>query len=864
MNTKTNMSLVQYAVLLSLLLVGCTQANRIPVLQNEDDEIILSNWKYRQVHSDVDSAAWADFDLTAVALSSEESKSYALNADYVDIDQLQTTQTGDVLLPEASVVSKTTQECAIIWGSSSKAKLWVNGTLIGEELKDGSLKYGRNVIAAELSKGENKFVLLLNCNEGNNQFNLKVSSLDYIRKYQLINGYNCFLTEHFLLSGDTLHFKTKEPFVEINNNSRLSIVAVNDSVVFSQQLTQGQQYQQLPVLKKGAYQCKLHLDDEVLSSYIYIEDVEINKSKTFFGISSLPAPDSIKEKLLIHKWRYRNLLRFAGLYGFDDYIDRKLTHLLFEYDHILYTFNSKSSWDNPGLHLGETLSPIDSIGESYMIYIPKSYNAEQAVPLILECPYILGRKARFFDSWRVADLDRIEYIKSLCDKYGFAYLWVGARVYDQYNLNPIVENSIFHVLETIQSSYNIDTNRIHAYGSCSGGLLAMLLTTRFPHYFAGLAVEGPELSYVLGSQSYPELWTERNSVPQHLGNLLNTPTLLLSSGNDTKTSHLANELIVDWLSGNGGLSELDDMENPTKNQKLSLLNENRNMSKIFNFLSTKSKERTQQVNFSTYQLKYGRSEWFTINSFEDYGKIAKVTGSYNPHKKRLSLQTENVGSLVLHTQDLPVEDFRDHVEIRINDQLVSDSHLEEDSVLINLLAPSTTSLHKTGQIEGPLNHCFASPFLLVEDNSMLPDSLKISPAIADNWQSNYFGSCMQRKPQEVSSSDPMNYNLVVCLHPGEHPLDSIIQRLPVQITQEFISIDNDTIWGKNLSFELIYPNPVNPEKYIVLLGVNSKRYDPSIFHDLPLKGWYDFAIYRSNHTKPMRCGYFDGSWHMPR
>ena len=61
-----------------------------------------------------------------------------------------------------------------------------------------------------------------------------------------------------------------------------------------------------------------------------------------------------------------------------------------------------------------------------------------------------------------------------------------------------------------------------------------------------------------------------------------------------------------------------------------------------------------------------------------------------------------------------------------------------------------------------------------------------------------------------------------------------------------------------------YPNPLNIERYIVIIGTNNLDYFQLCEKDLSLKSWYDFSIwkhYGSNRYRLLDAGYFDLFWH---
>src|SRR5690606_40807299 len=111
----------------------------------------------------------------------------------------------------------------------------------------------------------------------------------------------------------------------------------------------------------------------------------------------------------------------------------------------------------------------------------------------------------------------------------------------------------------------------------------------------------------------------------------------------------------------------------------------------------------------------------------------------------------------------------------------------------------------------------------------------------------------------LTDDDLANFNIVLVGSPGSNQLiEKFIEDLPFTVKKDFISIGSKTQQGKYLGFYFIYPNPINREKYIAVLGFNnpgyfslsSERDSMEAFHDVSDFGWFDFKIW--DNRDPMR------------
>src|SRR4029453_10186639 len=69
----------------------------------------------------------------------------------------------------------------------------------------------------------------------------------------------------------------------------------------------------------------------------------------------------------------------------------------------------------------------------------------------------------------------------------------------------------------------------------------------------------------------------------------------------------------------------------------------------------------------------------------------------------------------------------------------------------------------------------------------------------------------------VSDADIANYNLVLFGDPGSNSvMAKVVGRLPIQWTRTEITVGAQKFPTADHALVLIYPNPLNPEKYVVL------------------------------------------------
>lgn len=180
--------------------------------------------------------------------------------------------------------------------------------------------------------------------------------------------------------------------------------------------------------------------------------------------------------------------------------------------------------------------------------------------------------------------------------------------------------------------------------------------------------------------------------------------------------------------------------------------------------------------------------------------------------------------------------------------------------------PPAPAMMRAGH--GPIEEAFGAPFLVVEGTAGTPEQI---PAVHDvveglrsEWRRAYFVDCPVKRDVEVTDADIQKYNLVLV---GDKSTNSLIARvgdgLPVGAASDHVTLGEKTWKGERLGYEFIAFNPLNPRKYVVVIGMTDWtvakdwRLHPSRF------GQCDYFVYNLKDSKPRLIdgGYFDaGVW----
>lgn len=161
--------------------------------------------------------------------------------------------------------------------------------------------------------------------------------------------------------------------------------------------------------------------------------------------------------------------------------------------------------------LDETNASLVSSGETreYLVHVPESYDGTTPTPLVIS----LHAGA----TWPAHQMNLSRW-NALADEEGFIVVYPSGspefldvvRIWHSFELGRGLERDvrfISELLETLQSSYNIDAARVYANGMSNGGGMAFVLSCTLSDRIAAVGVVAP-------AQSLPTGWcTDPRPVP---------------------------------------------------------------------------------------------------------------------------------------------------------------------------------------------------------------------------------------------------------------------------------------------------------------------------------------------------------------
>lgn len=252
------------------------------------------------------------------------------------------------------------------------------------------------------------------------------------------------------------------------------------------------------------------------------------------------------------------------------------------------------------------------------------------------------------------------------------------------------------------------------------------------------------------------------------------------------------------------------------------------------------------------------------------------------------VKTENIAQLTIHLSSELIS--QKEINLKINGQELRCKLSGKDSITLHkkgrqfqlkksekqkfLQRPlGAKNISKSPAFFGPIKKAYFSPFILVYGTQGDSDSTEINlhhaRVEAQNWWLRGNGYVEIIPDIELNSEIIHRYNLILFGSPKTNAVTAkIMKDLPISIKNDRLIIDGQEIEKDDVAFQMIYPNPLNPEKYIVIKGGTSPKAEElsGLFNviysgsGLPDFIIYDETVKEKGWAAIIAAGFFDVNW----
>ena len=550
---------------------------------------------------------------------------------------------------------------------------------------------------------------------------------------------------------------------------------------------------------------------------------------------------------------------------------------------------------------------MDGSVQPYALTIPVSYDGRTPVRLDIwqhgtnralnEVAFITQQQA---DRPIPADQDFIQ-LEPL-GRTNVSYRWAG-------------EADMFEALASVQQRYNIDPHRIVLRGFSMGGASSWHLGLHHPGRWAAIeAGAGYTETRHYGRRDnlppYQDAMLHYYDAVDYALNAFNTPTVGYGGEDDAQLQASVN--IREQLANEGFSFRRDGPFRWVTNDLPALFlvgpktghawhPDSKAQSNAFIANALRSADTLpSHVRFVTYTTRFNRSHWLTVDSLEETYKRAEVDATRSDDGKQYVVSTKNIdritfdgsgGAFTIDGQ--AVKGGANPSFEKTNGKWASVARLkpsrstggarafsssardlreratEDAPKRVQRQGGQASGLRKEHALQGPIDDAFMDGFLCVRPTGSPwhPVAEQWGRTTLDVFRQNFAkwlrGDVRLKDDRAVAASDIADYNLILFGDPRSNSvIGQIVGKLPIRWTDTEIVVGTEKFSAADHVPMLIYPNPLNPKRYVV---INSGH----TFGDADFRGtnaWLyprlgDYAVVTADGTVAL-SGFFDERWQM--
>lgn len=481
------------------------------------------------------------------------------------------------------------------------------------------------------------------------------------------------------------------------------------------------------------------------------------------------------------------------------------------------------------------ISAIDGSAQPYGLHVPADYKFD-------------AKDAHRLDFWwhgRGETLSEVNFLAVTQNAAGIIQA-PGAFIlcpYGRYcNANKFAgEIDTFECLKHAEANYRIDRSRLVARGFSMGGAACWQFATHFPTFWAAAAPgagfsETPEFLNNFQGEKVQPTWYEQKlwhlyNATDYAQNIFNLPTVAYS-GEIDKQKQAADVMAREMKKVGLELVHVIGPKTAHSYEKGAKEEVNRRIDAI---VAKGLPKHRAEIKFVTYTLRYNKCDWLRLERLGRHWEPASVIGSMKGDGL-LSLTVQNVDRLHL---TIPLEAATNHgatgtVVVRIDGQDIERYGFQPNtSVVVSYTNQAGKWVRDSGidrdavakkpGLQGPIDDAFMDRFVMVRPTGKALNEkvggwaeTEFQHAVT-HWRKHFRGDATVVSDRYLTPDHIAKSNLVLWGDPSSNSvLAKIADKLPVKWTAEGVTVGDKTYPAGTHVPVLIYPNPLNPEKYVVI------------------------------------------------
>ena len=454
------------------------------------------------------------------------------------------------------------------------------------------------------------------------------------------------------------------------------------------------------------------------------------------------------------------------------------------------------------------------------------------------------------------------------------------------------EVDVFEVLDAVRRHYPIDDRRVAIRGFSMGGAGCWHLAVHHPDVWVAAAPGAgfSESAEYLGLWKkepkptwYQQLLWHYYDATDYALNLFHNPTVAYSGGADKQIQ--AAEMMAAALEREG--MRLRHVIGPDTGHSYHPVAKREVAERVDAIVKRGKVTVPRHIKFTTWTLRYPRSHWIEIQGLERHWRRARVDAVINKSDE-IVVNVENVNSFNLSFEagECPLE-AGSRPRVLVNgvglrgEPVLSDRSwslrvgMEKGRWRVRDLGDSGDLRKKPG-LQGPIDDAFVDRFIIVEPAGGFPQSAVGSWMASElkrlkrEWRAQFRGVPLSVRSDELTAEQIDRCHLIVWGDPSTNEvIRKMVPKLPVKWINKTLEFGSESWDAKMVAPSFIYPNPLNPDRYVVLNSGFTFRGFGSNATQVPMLPDFAFIDVREPATtlvpgKVLKAGFFDEKWGLNR
>ena len=400
------------------------------------------------------------------------------------------------------------------------------------------------------------------------------------------------------------------------------------------------------------------------------------------------------------------------------------------------------------------------------------------------------------------------------------------------------EVDVLEALDSVRRRYRVDDDRTSVRGFSMGGAAAWQFAVHYAdRWFAANPGAGfsetPEFLRVFQRESLQPTWWEQRlwrlyDCPDWCVNLRHCPTIAYSGELDSQKQ--AADVMQKALAEEG--IDLVHLIGPGTRHAIHPQSKIEIDERMASLARGGRDWQPLDLVFTTCTLRYNRMHWLTVDGLDEHWQRAEVTASLLAGEIDIEADGTSDLSLSFAAGESPL-DVQSPVILVLGEQELEVPGPKSDrswSVSVHkargqwrLGKRPDAGLRKRHGLQGPIDDAFMDSFLFVRPTGkpMHEQPGKWAAAelerAVEHWRRHFRGQARVKDDTAVMPEDIAGANLVLWGDPSSNAvLKSIADKLPIRWDEKQIDAGQRKYASASHALIAIYPNPLNPNRYVVL------------------------------------------------